>query len=165
MYIPQIQLQRLEALTKPGKVIVIYGARRVGKTTLIKKYLESEKNALYVTGEDVFVREYLSSDSIDKLKEFIGKKDLIVIDEAQYIENIGLNLKLIVDHLPKVRIIATGSSTFDLAKQVGEPLTGRKHTLKMYPLSQIELKQIETPSQTKAHLESRLIYGSYPEIV
>lgn len=165
MYIPQIQLQRLEALTKPGKVIVIYGARRVGKTTLIKKYLESEKNALYVTGEDVFIREYLSSDSIDKLKEFIGKKDLIVIDEAQYIENIGLNLKLIVDHLPKVRIIATGSSTFDLAKQVGEPLTGRKHTLKMYPLSQIELKQIETPSQTKAYLESRLIYGAYPEIV
>jgi predicted AAA+ superfamily ATPase len=72
---------------------------------------------------------------------------------------------LIVDHLPHVRLIATGSSTFDLAKQVGEPLTGRKHTLKMYPLSQLELNSIETASQRSAHLESRLIYGSYPEVI
>jgi len=160
MYIPQIQLERLKSLITAGKGIIIYGPRRVGKTTLLKKYLEGEKNALFVTGEDIFVRDYLSSSSIDKLKEFIGTKALVVIDEAQFIPEIGLNLKLIVDHLPHVRLIATGSFTFDLAKQVGEPLTGRKHTLKMYPLSQLELNSIETASQRSAHLESRLIYGS-----
>lgn len=165
MYIPQIQLEYLRHLAISGKVVIIYGPRRVGKTTLLKKYLESEENYLFVTGEDLFVRDFLSSSSIDKLKDFIGTKTLLVIDEAQYIPSIGLNLKLIVDHLPHVKLIATGSSTFDLAKQLGEPLTGRKITIKMYPLSQMELSPIENPAQTKAHLESRLIYGSYPEVV
>ncbi len=165
MYIPQAQLERLKSRISPGKVIVIYGPRRVGKTTLIKKYLEEQQNALFVTGEDIFIREYLASGSIDKLKSFIGDKDLLVVDEAQYVPDIGQNLKLIVDHMPHVRVIATGSSTFDLAKEVGEPLTGRKQTFRMFPLSQIELSKIENPAETKAHLESRLIFGSYPEII
>lgn len=152
-------------MVKPGKVIVIYGPRRVGKTTMIKKFLEEEKDYIFVTGEDIFVRDYLSGESIEKLKDFIGDKDLLVIDEAQFIPNIGLHLKLIVDHLPHVRIIATGSSTFDLAKQVGEPLTGRQQVIKMYALSQMELNQVENRAETKAHLERRLIYGSYPEII
>ncbi|MBS0615287.1 MAG: ATP-binding protein [Verrucomicrobia bacterium] len=165
MYIPQLPLASLKSLVSPGKVIVIFGPRRVGKTTLLKKYLEDETNYLFVSGDDIFVRDFLSSGSIEKLKDFIGGKDLLVIDEAQYIETIGLNLKLIVDHLPHVRVIATGSSTFDLASQVGEPLTGRKYSLKMYPISQMEMGQIENRPQTKAHLESRLIYGSYPEVI
>lgn len=165
MYIPQYPLKLLKDLVVPGKVVVIHGPRRVGKTTLINKFLEHESNYLLVTGEDVFVREFLSSSSIEKLKSFIGDKNLLVIDEAQYIPDIGLNLKLIVDHLPTVRVIATGSSTFDLAKQIGEPLTGRKSVIKIYPISQIELNQIENPAQTKSNLETRLIYGSYPEIV
>ncbi|MCP5505793.1 MAG: ATP-binding protein [Chlamydiales bacterium] len=164
-YIPQNQLERLKSILAPGKVVVIYGARRVGKTTLIKRFLENEKRALLVSGEDIFTQKELSSSSIDQLEAFIGDYDLLIIDEAQHVPNIGQNLKLIVDHLPHVRVIATGSSTFDLTKQVGEPLTGRKYTLKMYPLSQIELNQIETLDKTKAHLDSRLIYGSYPEIV
>jgi predicted AAA+ superfamily ATPase len=164
-YIPQNQLERLKSILTPGKVIVIYGARRVGKTTLIKKFLQNERDALFVSGEDVFTQKELSSLSIDQLAAFIGDHDLLVIDEAQHIPNIGQNLKLIVDHLPHIRVIATGSSTFDLTKQVGEPLTGRKYTLKMYPLSQMELNQIETPDKTKAHLDSRLIFGSYPEVV
>lgn len=164
-YIPQNQLERLKSILAPGKVIVIYGARRVGKTTLIKKFLENEKRALFVSGEDIFTQKELSSASIDQLEAFIGEHDLLVIDEAQHIPDIGRNLKLIVDHLPHIPVIATGSSTFDLTKQVGEPLTGRKYTLKMYPLSQIELNQVETPDKRKAHLESRLIYGSYPEII
>lgn len=126
MYIHQIQLEHLKSLVIPGKVVVIHGPRRVGKTTLLKKYLEGEKNYLFVTGEDIFVRDFLSSGSVDQLKDFIGTKELLVVDEVQYIPMIGLNLKLIVDHLPHVKVIATGSSTFDLAKQVGEPLTGRK---------------------------------------
>ena len=165
MYIPQFQLTRLRNLIQPGKVIVIYGPRRVGKTTLIKKFLEDHKNYLFVTGDDIVVKEFLSSGSIEKLKGFIGNKTLLVIDEAQEIENIGHNLKMIVDHLPHVQVIATGSSTFDLAKHVGEPLTGRKSVLKLFPLSQLELGSIETPAETKAHLEDRLIYGSYPEVI
>lgn len=164
-YIPQIPLEQLKALVKPGKVIVIYGPRRVGKTTMIKKFLENESNYHFVTGEDIFVRESLSGESIEKLKDFIGTKDLLVIDEAQFIPQIGLHLKLIVDHLPHIRVVATGSSTFDLAKQVGEPLTGRQHIIKMYPLSQMELGRLENRAETKAHLENRLIYGSYPEVV
>ena len=165
MYIPQNQLDHLRAIVAPGKVVIVFGPRRVGKTTLLKKYLETEKDYLFVTGEDIFVREFLSSGSIEKLKEFIGGKKIIIIDEAQYIPDIGLNLKLIVDHISNVRVIATGSSTFDLYKQVGEPLTGRKNVIKMFPLSQMELNRIENPAQTKAHLEMRLVYGSYPEVI
>ncbi|MBS3905119.1 MAG: ATP-binding protein [Simkania sp.] len=165
MYIPQIQLDQLRGMSAPGKVVIIFGPRRVGKTTLLKKYLENETNYLFVTGEDVFVRDFLSSSSIDKLKDFIGNKTLLVVDEAQYIPDIGVNLKLIVDHLPYVRVIATGSSTFDLAKQIGEPLTGRKYVLRMYPIAQLELSHLENPAQTQAHLENRLIYGSYPEVI
>jgi len=165
MYIPQIELEQLKKMTTSGKVVIIYGPRRVGKTTLLKKYLETEENFLFVTGEDIFIRDFLSSESIEKLKSFIGNKTLLVIDEAQYIPNIGLNLKLIVDHLTGVKVIATGSSTFDLVKHVGEPLTGRKHVIKMYPISQIELSQIENQAQVKANLERRLIYGSYPEVI
>lgn len=165
MYIPQIQLKRLKSLCVPGKVVIVYGPRRVGKTTLLKKFLEDESDYLFVTGEDIFVGKYLASGSIEKLKEFIGEKSLLVIDEAQYISSIGLGLKLIVDAMPHMRIIATGSSTFDLAKQLGEPLTGRKSVIKMYPVSQIELGSLETKTETQAHLESRLLYGSYPEVI
>lgn len=165
VYIPQIQLNHLKAIVAPGKVAVIFGPRRVGKTTLLKKYLETESNYLFVTGEDFFIREFLSSGSIEKLKKFIGVKTLLVIDEAQYLPDIGLNLKLILDHLPQVRVIATGSSTFDLHKQIGEPLTGRKNVIQMFPLSQMELNQQENLAETKARLEMRMIYGSYPEVV
>lgn len=165
MYIPQIPLEFLRSLIIPGKVIVIYGPRRVGKTTLLNKFLENETDYIFVTGEDVFVRDILSSGSVEKLKLFIGNKDLLVIDEAQYVPDIGRNLKLLVDHIPSLKIIATGSSTFDLHKQIGEPLTGRKYVIKMFPISQMELNQIENIAETQARLESRLIYGSYPEVI
>lgn len=165
MYVPQAQLERLKFLTQPGKVVVIFGPRRVGKTTLLKQFLADAGPHLFVTGEDVFMREALTSGSIEKLKAFIGDHHLLVIDEAQHIPEIGLNLKLVVDHLPHVKVIATGSSTFDLAKEMGEPLTGRKFTIRMYPLSQIELNQIQNNAQTNAQLDARLIYGSYPEII
>ena len=164
-YLPRIQLDHLKDSVSKRKVTVLYGPRRVGKTTLLKKFLEKESAYLFVTGEDVFVREFLSSSSIEKLKNFIGDKTLLVIDEAQYIPDIGQNLKMIVDQFPEVRVVATGSSTFDLAREMGEPLTGRKTTIKLYPLSQMELNEIENPAQTKANLENRLIYGSYPEVI
>lgn len=166
MYIPQKQLENLRKTITLNKVVVIYGPRRCGKTTLIQKFLECEKRKfLLVSGEDITVQQFLSSQSIDKLKNFIGANALLVIDEAQKIPNIGLNLKLIVDHIKDIEVIATGSSSFDLARNVGEPLTGRKFTLKMFPLAQLEIQQTEQMHETVAHLESRLIYGSYPEVV
>ncbi|MGD9200257.1 MAG: ATP-binding protein [Chitinispirillia bacterium] len=150
----------------PGKVLVIYGARRVGKTTLVKKYIEQINNKyLYVTGDDLKVKEYLSSQSIEKLKAFVGKTNVLIIDEAQYIPKIGLNLKLLVDNINNLKIIATGSSSLELAKDVGEPLTGRKFTLKQFAIAQIELSEFESIYKTDENLESRLIYGSYPEVI
>ena len=164
-YVHQHLLDHLSQYIKPGKVLILEGPRRVGKTTLITKYLENCTNYQLVAGEDIHVQHYLSSQSIETLKSFVGNTDLLVIDEAQNIPNIGLNLKLLVDHCPQLKIVATGSSAFDLAKQTGEPLTGRKTTLQMFPLAQLELNAIETPAQRQAHLEQRLIYGSYPEVV
>lgn len=163
MYIPQIQLDRIFKAKK--RVIILYGPRRVGKTTLLKKFLESQEDYIFVSGEDIFVQKALSSQSVEKLKSYIGEKKLLVIDEAQYISNIGLNLKLIVDQIEDVTVIATGSSTFDLLRQVGEPLTGRQTVVRMFPISQIELNQIESTAQIEAHLEDRMIYGSYPEVL
>jgi uncharacterized protein len=166
MYIPQIQLKNLKQSVMPGKVIVIYGARRTGKTTLLKEFLKNESEPYtLVSGEDITIQSYLSSQSIEKLKAFVGTTRLLVVDEAQKIPHIGTNLKLIVDHMPDVRVIVTGSSSFDLARSTGEPLTGRKFTLKLFPLAQLEIGQIEKIHETQANLENRLIYGSYPEIV
>lgn len=166
MYIPQKQIENLRKLIQPGKVMVIYGPRRVGKTTLLKKYLEGENHSvLFVNGDDIIVRQYLESQSIQTLRDFVGHHRLLVVDEAQHVEKIGLNLKLIVDHIPGIKVIVTGSSSFDLAQDVGEPLTGRKYVLKLFPLAQMEISKIEKRHETTAGLESRLIYGSYPEVV
>ncbi|MBN2030966.1 ATP-binding protein [bacterium] len=168
-YIPQKQRNHLSGLLSQGKVIIVYGPRRVGKTTLINMFLKdiplNQERVLFVNGDDIIIRQYLESQSINKLRDFVGNHTLLIIDEAQYIQKIGLNLKLIVDHMPHIKIIATGSSSFSLAKDIGEPLTGRKYTLRLYPLAQIEIAHIEKPHETTANLESRLIYGSYPEVV
>jgi hypothetical protein len=166
MYIKQKQLDHLERALTPGKVVVIYGARRTGKTTLLQQFLRGvEEPYLLVSGEDITVQGYLASRSIERLSAFVGSNRLLVVDEAQKVPNIGENLKLIVDHIQEMRVIATGSSSFDLARSIGEPLTGRKTTLKLFPLAQLEIGQIEQRHQTDANLESRLIYGAYPEVV
>ena len=166
IYIPQAQLARLIQLVSPGKVVVVHGPRRVGKTTLIKRYIqERDRDALLVTGEDIAVREYLESQSLVKLKSFVGRRRTLIVDEAQHVRQIGLNLKLLADHAEGLRIIATGSSSFDLARQTSEPLTGRRYTLLLLPLAQLELQERETAHETRAMLELRLIYGSYPEVV
>ena len=166
MYIMQKHLENLRRALIPGKAVIIYGARRTGKTTLVKRFLQDiNEPYLLVSGEDITVQGYLASQSIEKLSAFVGANRLLVVDEAQKVPGIGINLKLIVDHIPDIRIIATGSSSFDLARAVGEPLTGRKTTLRLYPLSQLEIGQIEQRHQTDANLGSRLIYGSYPDVV
>jgi predicted AAA+ superfamily ATPase len=167
MYVPQQQLENLRSLVQPGKVIVIYGARRVGKTTLLNKFSENldKETVLFVNGDDITARQFLESQSIENLKDFVGRHTYLIIDEAQYVQNIGLNLKLVVDHIPGIKVIASGSSSFDLAQNVGEPLTGRRFVLKLFPLAQMEISNLEKPHETAANLENRLIYGSYPEVV
>lgn len=166
MYIQQNHIKNITKFLNGGKVLTILGPRRVGKTTLIEQFVKKVKEPyLFVNGEDIIIQQHLSSQSISKLKKFIGKNRMLIIDEAQAIPNIGINLKLIVDHIPGIKVIATGSSSFDLSSQIGEPLTGRMYTLRLYPIAQMELEQIEAPHETIAHLNERLIYGSYPEVV
>lgn len=151
---------------KPNKVLIIFGPRQVGKTTLIKHYLENAKyKCRFDSGDNLQTQEILGTPDIVLLKEYVAGYDLLVIDEAQRIKNIGLSLKILIDHLPEIHIIATGSSSFELAGQVGEPLTGRKITLTLYPLSQLELAKVYNPYDLKQHLAQYLIYGSYPEII
>ena len=165
-YIPQKQLSQLQKSVTANRVVVLYGPRRVGKTTLIREYhRRHDPEALLVSGEDIAVREYLESQSLAKLRAFVGRRQTLIVDEAQHVREIGLNLKLLADHVDGLRIIATGSSSFDLAQQAGEPLTGRKVTLLLLPLAQLELQSVETAHETRAQLEMRLVYGSYPEVV
>ena len=159
-------MDNIDQFLQPGKVVVLYGARRTGKTTLVNEYLKRVRDSyLSISGEDVAVQSYLASASIEKLRAFVGENRLLVVDEAQKVREIGLNLKLIVDHIEGIRVIATGSSSFDLARNIGEPLTGRKFTLRLFPLAQMEIAAVENQAQTASNLESRLIYGSYPEVV
>jgi uncharacterized protein len=148
------------------KVLMLYGTRRVGKTNILDdiKDLYKEK-ALYVTGEDLDVQAVFKNRTIKNYKLFIGKYKIIIIDEAQYITDIGLCLKLMIDQIKGITIIASGSSSFDLSNATGEPLVGRNYTFRLYPFAQQELKQIENLLDTKGNFEERLIYGNYPEVV
>jgi len=156
----------LKKLIKPSKVLVIYGPRRVGKTTLLNSFLSETKLKYKLdSGDNIKVQQILSSQDFSQIKEYADGYELIAIDEAQQIPNIGMALKILVDQLPKLRIIATGSSSFDLSQKIGEPLTGRKKTLILFPLSQSELLDIYNKFELKEKLEDFLIFGSYPEII
>lgn len=168
VYITRIQEQELNDFLKSDvySVAIIYGARRIGKTTMVRKFLEdSGQEFLFKSGDDSTVQEILSQNSTDLLKTFVGKHRLVFIDEAQRIENIGYSLKILVDALPDLRIIVTGSSSLDLGKSIGEPLGGRAKIFRAFALAQLELAQLEDLFTTHANLESRLIYGSYPIVV
>lgn len=156
----------IEKLLKPGKILVIYGPRRVGKSTLLQNYLKQTSHRYRLDiGDNIRVQQALSSQDFSQIIPYASEYELLVIDEAQQIENVGMALKIIVDQLPEIRVIATGSSSFDLANQVGEPLVGRKTTLILYPISQLELLKIHTRFELKERLEEYLIYGTYPEVL
>lgn len=156
----------LASFIVPGKALIIYGPRRAGKTTLLKSYLDScGLRYRLETGDDVRIRHLLGSNDLKQIIAFAEGFDLVAIDEAQQIPDIGVGLKILVDHLPNLQIIATGSSSFDLAGAIGEPLTGRKRTLTLFPISQLELKQQFNNYDLRQRLEEYLVYGSYPEIV
>ena len=159
-------LKQFEAKVLPNKVLLLLGARRVGKTELIKKYLSNipKENYLHLNGEDIQDAELLKERSVANYKRLLSKSKLLVIDEAQNIPEIGLILKLIVDSIEGIKVIATGSSVFDLANTLGEPLVGRKNTLYLFPLAQIEFSLQENFKQTTENLEKRLLFGAYPEL-
>ena len=155
-------LRNLEKWLFQKKVIVLYGARQVGKTTIAKKLNEKYKG-IYLNCEREEVKNLFLSLNPEKIIEFIGNKKFIVLDEAQKISSIGEVLKLLIDSYPERQFLATGSSSFDLANQTGEPLTGRKITFELHPLSLHEISENRLYLQNQ--LESFLLYGMYPDIV
>lgn len=151
---------------KPNKVLVLYGPRRVGKTTLISQFLKEYKGRVYSsTGENAQLRDILESDDFQKIISFFSGYDLVVIDEAQKIDHVGQGLKILVDQVAGIRIIATGSSSFELSNKVGEPLVGRQNIFILFPIAALELVNQYGPFYIKEHLEQLLIYGSYPEVL
>ena len=165
-YFNRAIVQEFNRKLLPNKVLILLGARRVGKTELITNYLQTipSNSYLKLNGEDINDSNLLKERSVSNYQRLLMNIDLLVIDEAQIIPDIGLILKLIVDSIPGIKIIATGSSIFDLNNNLGEPLVGRKNTLYLFPLAHIEFAPYENYKQTTENLEQRLLFGGYPEL-
>lgn len=163
MDIQRLQMDDVLKSLKPQKVVLLLGARRVGKSMLIDMLLQKYKRPyLFLNGEDEDTHQLLASRTTANYTRILKGNDLLVIDEAQNIPDIGKKLKLMVDTIKGLKVLVTGSSAFDLLNVAGEPLTGRSITIELFPIWQGELK--ENALQTKQNLEERLIYGSYPEL-
>jgi hypothetical protein len=148
-----------------NKVCMLLGARRVGKTVLIKEIQKSfQRNVMYLNAEDIPTQQVLMERSIFNYQRLLSGVDLLIIDEAQTIKDIGKILKLIADEVENIKILVTGSSAFDLLNLTGEPLTGRMKVFYLYPFSQSELSSSENVIRIKQSLEEKLIYGVYPEV-
>ncbi|OGM30104.1 hypothetical protein A2630_04615 [Candidatus Woesebacteria bacterium RIFCSPHIGHO2_01_FULL_44_10] len=163
--IPRIY-DHLEKYLQKNKVTVLYGPRRVGKTTLLTNFLAKTKLTHRLdSGDDVSVREVFSSESFEKIKKYASGYQLIAIDEAQRIPNVGLGLKILVDQTPGIRVVITGSASLNLSYKVGEPLVGRMFTHILYPVSQLELLGQANQLNLESQKQQFLIYGAYPEIL
>jgi predicted AAA+ superfamily ATPase len=149
-----------------GKAIIIIGARQVGKSTLMRQIVSAiDQTNLYLDCDDPEIRRSLTDVNIQDLHTIIGPNKIVVIDEAQLVMHIGTTLKLIIDNMPEVQLIVSGSSAFELLNRLNEPLTGRKFEYHIYPISTEELFHSKGLIYTRQTLESRLIYGSYPDII
>ena len=166
MLIKRLLLAQLQNALTPGKVLVLYGPRQVGKTTLVQEMLANVSRPYqYINADELVYREALASQDRRTLGDLLGENQLLVIDEAQRVPNIGLNLKILVDNYPHAAILATGSASFELANKISEPLTGRKRTLNLYPISYAEIVQKWGAFEAKAQLERWLVWGGYPAVV
>jgi len=151
---------------QPNKVVIIFGARRVGKTVLVNEILSKiDEPVLSLNGEDINVHDKLSIRTVENYRQILGSYKMLYIDEAQKIPDIGLKLKLMVDEIAGLRIIISGSSAFNIHKDAGEPLTGRKYTFNLYALSEKEYNQIENNISKHDKIKERLVYGNYPELL
>ncbi len=165
MYIPRELEKHIIQELSQQRITIVYGARQTGKTTLVKHLLSEQDKTLFLNADELPVKELLESLDSKKYELLFADNQFIVIDEAQRINNIGLALKIIIDSLGKYKVIATGSSSFDLANKVVEPLTGRKWEYNLFPLSFKELSTYYGRLEEVRSLEKRLIYGSYPKVV
>lgn len=163
--IERAQEQAVKKKLIPNKVVVLLGARRVGKTELLKKIIaDTTEKVLFLTGDDVETHSLLEMRSVSNYKRLLGDCRMLVIDEAQEIDEIGKKLKLMIDHIDGLKILISGSSAFELNNQIGEPLVGRMSSLQLFPLAQMEYSTVENYVETIGKLEERLIFGTYPEL-
>lgn len=162
--IPRILQKAIKDRLFQKKVILLYGARQTGKTTLVKDLL-SRHRGVYFNADEPDVRVRFENRTSSELKSLVGNSRLVVIDEAQRIENIGLTLKLMVDTFPEIQVLATGSSSFELADRLKEPLTGRKFEFHLSPFSLEEMERVHGAMEADRMLSRAAVYGLYPELV
>ena len=163
IYIKRDLEATLKKYLNKHKVIVFYGARQVGKTTLAKNLFSNKENVLYLSCEQSRIREQVMPDALT-LGRVVGDYKNIIFDEAQYLNNPGLILKILIDTFPEKNIIASGSSSFDLAHKLSEPLTGRHYKFLLFPLLLSEIAHVVPRTDMRFHLEQSLIFGTYPEV-
>jgi predicted AAA+ superfamily ATPase len=165
MYITrQIQGKIEEKLFK-GQVVILYGARQVGKTTLLKEFERKYAgDVIYLNCDEPDIREKLTDKTSTQLKDITNGKRLVLIDEAQRVRDIGISLKLLVDSFPGIQIIATGSSSFELSNAISEPLTGRKNEFLLHSISLLELEAVYSKIDIERMMEKFMIYGMYPKV-
>ena len=156
---------QLESMLGSHKAIILMGARQVGKSTLLQLLLGQKQDVLWLNGDNNDVQTLFTAISAERIHSLMGTKRILVIDEAQRIPNIGVQLKIIIDQLPEVQVIATGSSSFELASKVKEPLTGRKREFKLFPLTFNEMVEHSSLIEELRLIPHRLVYGYYPEVV
>ena len=159
-----IEKKIVDALNQK-KAAIIMGARQTGKTTILHQLFDNRSDVLWLSGDDSDVQLILENISSTRWKAIIGQNKILIVDEAQYIENISIKLKLVTDQLPDIQLIATGSSSFDLANKINEPLTGRKREIMLFPLSFAEMAEHHGLLDERRLLSHRLVFGSYPEVV
>jgi len=163
--IPRLIEQQIEKQLGAQKVILLYGTRRTGKTTIIESIAAKHpSDTLLLQGEDMQVASLLQQRTVANYRQLIGNKKILIIDEAQAVPQIGTILKLMIDTIKGITIMVTGSSSFDLVNNTGEPLVGRNIVHYLFPIAQAELATTEDRIDTLRNLEQRLIYGSYPEL-
>jgi len=152
-----------QAPGQPGAAVILYGPRQAGKTTLVRALLANTPDALMLTGDDLYIQSLLARHELEHLKHVVGNAPVVFIDEAQRIDNIGLTMKLLVDHLP-IQVIASGSASFELADRLAEPLTGRARTFHLHPLSWPEVAPKYRLTSPETALQDMLRFGMYPRI-
>jgi predicted AAA+ superfamily ATPase len=164
--ITRVQSDKIERALFKGKAIIVSGARQVGKTTMLEQILHQYQDKLLtLDGDDITIQELLNRPNTQQIKQIIGDMKIVFIDEAQRIPEIGLTSKIIIDKFKDVQLILSGSSSFDLSSKVNEPLTGRKWTFNLWPVSWEEWQNHVGYAKAEQDVENRLVFGFYPDVL
>lgn len=166
MYFERAIIRSVVDHLRPGKVVLIFGPRRAGKTTLLKHIQEAQNlKTKWLNAEDARYNDILTTRRADRLAGMLGDTELLIIDEAQRVLEVGSTLKLLVDSFPELRVMVSGSSSLDLAHRVGEPLTGRSWTFRLLPIHFSEFAAVTSRFEAEQHIEDFLRFGSYPDVL